>query len=96
MITNPLYWLTLFDRIDHPLSGEYPLQRQSQLRYRLHLQTYFDDSRFSVIHYQTLMDAYRATYGSIITSVQTYSTFVHGDQFTRHHQLISTQMLKAN
>jgi spore coat protein CotH len=95
VITNPLYWLTIFDRASHPFSQDYPLQIQSQLRYKLHLQTYFNDSRFSPMHFQAMMNTYQTTYGAVLTSIETNSTFLHSDPFSHHHQLISTQMLRA-
>lgn len=93
IITNPLYWLTVFGPVDHPLRQVYPIQTTSQMRYRVYLKTYFEDPLFSTAHFQNMMSTYQATYPNVLTSFDTNSTFLHYQTFSSHHQLITTQIL---
>lgn len=92
IIGHPLYWYTIFERINHPYSNDYPLQSQTQLRYRQYVLDYFHDGLMTIAAYQTLMTTYQDTYDGVISSLATNSMFQHGQRFTHHLELLGQRL----
>jgi spore coat protein CotH len=84
VITNPLYWYTIFSRIDNPLSDQYPLQLRTQIQYREYVSTWFNSDQFSLETYETMMLAYQSLYEDSISSLSSNSVFMHSQNYALH------------
>lgn len=93
VITNPLYWYTIFSRINHPLSDQYPLQLRTQLQYREYVTTWFDSELFSLENYQAMMVAYQSLYEDSISSLSSNSAFMHSVNYELHINFMRQALL---
>jgi hypothetical protein len=93
VITNPLYCYTIFSRIDHALSDQYPLQLRTQIQYREYVSTWFNSDQFSLETYETMMLAYQSLYEDSISSLSSNSVFMHSQNYELHINFMRQALL---